>query len=229
MKATTVRALSRVVIRCLGAAAVLGLDVSCTMTPGRADAAPPIAVPVAVKANPSSSTPVGAIRPRGLGRLRVARDPTRRTVFYDFAHDDPTLEHQDPFGTITFGAKDPAARDGRAAALLFKGGTTAVGPTGNAAEIETVARLGFGKYRFRTRLATCRPSEELVNGLFLYQNGVEVTLWTFTDGSRVPKEPATMRFNLWHPRRHWNQGGAVQPAKNDAVLSLDWFAFTAGR
>ena len=64
---------------------------------------------------------------------------------------------------------------------------------------------------------------------FMVLGGVEVTLWTFTDATRVPQHPATMRFNLWYPGEHWNEDGAVSPAQNDATLSVDWLAFTAGK
>lgn len=262
------------------------------------------------------------------------------TLFYDFvAGDSAAFDQQHPYGAITFGAADPGAHDGQAAALLFKGNTTAVGPGGKATEIGTKSLQGFGEYRFRVRLATCQPNEELVNGAFVYQNdggdhdgdglvdndeidieilcgqpgflnltswsqytddthmrkksriidldtgtiyagiddgygvdesdpatgtkdpalthpgwydpaayyemgwdwqpdhvrwfmvlgGTEITLWTLTDTVRIPQHPATMRFNLWNPGTHWNEGGTVTPAAKDATLSVDWLSFTMGK
>ena len=64
---------------------------------------------------------------------------------------------------------------------------------------------------------------------FIVLGGKEVTLWNFTDAARIPKEPSSVRFNLWHPRKHWNEAGAAMPAMKDATLSVDWLAFTAGK
>lgn len=265
--------------------------------------------------------------------------PGMPTVFYDFVSADAAAFYQrQPTGSVTFGAADPGAHDGHAATLLFQGNTAAVGPA-SATEVGTNAALGFGEYRFRVRLATCHPDEDLVNGHFVYHNdgldhdgngiidndeidieilcgqpgflnltswtdytddahmrkksrtidldtgtlhvgvtdgygydaadpldgtvdpslahpgwydpaayyemgwdwqpdhlrwfivlgGKELTLWSFTDATRIPQHPAPMLFNLWHPHDHWNEAGAAAPAQADATLSLDWFAFTAGK
>lgn len=275
---------------------------------------------------------------QGTGGTSTA-DAGAPTLFFDFvAADSAAFDQQHPYGTITFGAADPGAHDGRAAALLFEAGTSAVGPGGKATEIGTQSLQGFGEYRFRVRLATCQPTEDLVNGLFVYQNdgadhdgdglvdndeidieilcaqpgyinltswsqytddshmrkksriidldtgtvyagvtdgygidqsdsitgtvdptlshpgwydptayyemgwdwqpgqvrwfmvlgGKEIFLWTLTDAVRIPQHPATMRFNLWYPGTHWNEGGTAAPAQDDATLSVDWLSFTAG-
>ena len=56
---------------------------------------------------------------------------------------------------------------------------------------------------------------------FIVIRGREVTLWSFTDAARIPKEPSSLRFNLWHPRKHWNEAGAAMPALKDATLSVE--------
>lgn len=93
------------------------------------------------------------------------------SLFFDFvAGDSSAFYSQQPHGSVTFGAADSGAHDGNAAALLWNGGTDVTGPGGKATEIGTNTALGFGEYRFRVKLATCQPDEELVNGHFLYQN-----------------------------------------------------------
>lgn len=93
------------------------------------------------------------------------------TLFFDFVTGDAvSFTEQHPYGATTFGAPDTAAHDKNAVAMLWKAGEDVVGPGGKATEIDTTADVGFGEYRFRVRLATCQPNEELVNGHFIYQN-----------------------------------------------------------
>ncbi|HVT36267.1 MAG TPA: glycoside hydrolase family 16 protein [Nevskiaceae bacterium] len=75
-------------------------------------------------------------------------------------------------GSVTFGAAG-GADDGNAASLLFPGdsskGPNARAGTGYASEIDSVkGDFHYGEYRARLRLATCAPTEELVNGYFTY-------------------------------------------------------------
>jgi hypothetical protein len=63
---------------------------------------------------------------------------------------------------------------------------------------------------------------------FIVLGGNEITLWTFTDATRIPQAPAAMRFNAWYPGEHWNEGGTPVPPSKDATLSVDWLSFTAG-
>jgi hypothetical protein len=274
----------------------------------------------------------------GAARDAEPEDP-RPTLYYDFrSSDSAAFEPLHPFGAVNFGA-DPDAHDGYAAFLVFHGDTEGAGPSGKATEIITKSQQTFGEYRFRARLATCQPNEDLVNGFFTYFNdgvdhdgdglvdnaeidleilcaqpsyinltswteytddahmrkksrivdldtgaiyvgktdgygkdprdplngvvdptlyhpgwyrpgayyemgwdweparvrwfmvigGREVTLWNFTDAARIPREPSSVRFNVWHPRKHWNEPGAASPAIRDATLSLDWFSFTRER
>jgi hypothetical protein len=93
------------------------------------------------------------------------------TLFFDFVTGDAaSFTEQHPHGSTTFGAPDTGAHDANAVAMLWKAGENAVGPGGEATEIDTTADLGFGEYRFRVRLATCKSDEELVNGHFVFQN-----------------------------------------------------------
>ena len=116
----------------------------------------------------SASRMNASARPRAIAA--GAHDAGRPTFFYDFrTADASSFSPYHPFGSVTFGA-DPAAHDGYAASLVFDADTPGIGPTGKATEIITKSSQGFGEYRFRVRLATCRPSEDLVNGLFTYFN-----------------------------------------------------------
>ena len=305
-----------------------------------------VAVSSACTARPRGPIPIasassGAPRTRDAAAKGTtgAPDAGRPTFFYEFRSSDSAyFDPYRPFGAVTFGA-DPGAHDGNAADLVFDAKISAIGPTHTATEIITKSSQTFGEYRFRVRLATCRPNEDLVNGLFTYFNdgkdhdgdglvdndeidieilcaqpsflnmtswteysddhhmrkksrivdldtgtiyvgrtdgygkdpgdplngtvdpalshpgwyhagsyyemgwdwqpnrirwfivlgGREVTLWTLTDAVRIPKEPSTLRFNLWHPKKHWNEAGlAMTPAK-DATLSIDWLEYTAGK
>jgi hypothetical protein len=85
------------------------------------------------------------------------------------ASDVPLFDRAAAHGSATFGVADSLARDGNLAALLVNGGLSTIGPSG-ATEIGTKARLSYGTTRFRVRLATCASTEELVNGLFDYEN-----------------------------------------------------------
>ncbi len=83
--------------------------------------------------------------------------------------DEPLFELSSAHGSNTFGAADSLARDGNLANLLVRSGLTTIGPAG-ATELGTKAYLSYGTTRFRVRLATCGKTEELVNGLFDYEN-----------------------------------------------------------
>jgi hypothetical protein len=117
----------------------------------------------------SSTTTTAAGGSRGTGG--AGGGVTAPTLLYEFvAGDAASFTQQNPYGSITFGAPDPGAHDGNAAALLWKAGENIAGPGGKATEIDTTADLGFGEYRFRVRLATCQKDEELVNGHFIFRN-----------------------------------------------------------
>ena len=103
----------------------------------------------------ASASSAGA---HGRARRERRRRPRRRspTLFYDFRTSDAAyFDPYRPFGSVTFGS-DPSAHDGYAASLVFAADTPAVGPSGKATELVTKSRHGFGEYRFRVRLATCR-------------------------------------------------------------------------
>jgi hypothetical protein len=100
--------------------------------------------------------------------------------FVQFVASDETTyfdesQQTTPTGTIAFGVADPAASDGEVATLTRTGGQTTIG-TGGAEEIVSNRSFSYGTFRYRFQLASCKTTEELVNGLFTY----------FNDGSTAP-------------------------------------------
>ncbi|MEO8900171.1 MAG: glycoside hydrolase family 16 protein [Polyangiaceae bacterium] len=63
---------------------------------------------------------------------------------------------------------------------------------------------------------------------FMLIDGADVTLWTLTDPARIPQQPVTMVYNLWHPATHWYPaaGTAAFPAQ-PVVMHVDWFDYYA--
>jgi hypothetical protein len=101
-------------------------------------------------------------------------------VFVQFVQADETAnfdpaQEEKSTGTITFGAANAAASDGKVANLTRTGGQTTIG-TGGAVEIVSNRTFSFGTFRFRLSLATCASTEEVVSGPFAY----------FNDGSKAP-------------------------------------------
>ena len=77
-------------------------------------------------------------------------------------------------GSVLFGASESEAADNAVAHLVLPGNARLssgqhVGP-GFATEIGSLRTFLYGTFRMRVRLATCRPNEEAVNGIFTYFN-----------------------------------------------------------
>ncbi len=77
-------------------------------------------------------------------------------------------------GAVTFGVADAFAGDQKALALMFPGNpalsaTTNASPT-YASEARFHQKTYYGRYETRVKFATCAPSEEVVNGIFVYDN-----------------------------------------------------------
>ncbi|HVK55055.1 MAG TPA: glycoside hydrolase family 16 protein [Burkholderiales bacterium] len=79
-----------------------------------------------------------------------------------------------PTGAVTFGVADAAAGDQKALALMFPG-NPALSADANAwpayaSEVGFNQKTHYGRYETRVKFATCAPSEEVVNGIFIYHN-----------------------------------------------------------
>lgn len=60
---------------------------------------------------------------------------------------------------------------------------------------------------------------------FLVLDGVEVTLWTYTNATFIPQPPAPFMLNLWHTDGHWWKGGSADYPASTATLRADWFQY----
>jgi hypothetical protein len=74
-----------------------------------------------------------------------------------------------PTGSVTVGAANAKASDGKVARLIFSGSP---GPgVKHTSEISSETLRGFGTYRARVSFASCKSTEEVVNGVFVYSYG----------------------------------------------------------
>ncbi len=62
---------------------------------------------------------------------------------------------------------------------------------------------------------------------FIIKNGVEVTLWDYTDATYIPQNPMYFMFNTWHTDSHWWAGGSANYPANNATMSVDFFRYWA--
>lgn len=95
--------------------------------------------------------------------------------------------------------------------------------TGNDAALLAPGALASGAYHelgFEWHATSLR--------FFLLLGGREQTLWTLTEPARIPSEPVTVIYNLWHPDSQWYPASASAdfPAE-DVTLRVDWFHFYA--
>lgn len=126
------------------------------------------------------------------------------------ANDVPwTLQLGVPNAKVDFGVADVAAGDGKSVQLLWpglnNGGSAAnKGPYPYATQIATADKsVGFGTYRARVKLARCAPTEEVVNGIFIYAhdgsdtngNGIEDN--TEIDIEILCGEPQFINLTVW--------------------------------
>ncbi len=63
---------------------------------------------------------------------------------------------------------------------------------------------------------------------FIVLDGIDLSLWTLSDPSRIPQQPIHFMYNLWHPASHWHpaSGSADFPAE-DVALVVDWLRIGA--
>lgn len=64
---------------------------------------------------------------------------------------------------------------------------------------------------------------------FIVIEGRETTLWELTDPRHIPRRPARVRLQLWHPRSHWHSGGDADYPARDGTLRVDWVRHWAAR
>jgi hypothetical protein len=100
---------------------------------------------------------------------------------------------QQPDASIQFGVQDPSAEDNAVCELVLPG-NPALGPAdhvgpGFATEIDSKMSFSFGTYRTRVELASCAPTEEAVNGIFVYFNdGIDHDGDGITDNAEIDIE-----------------------------------------
>jgi hypothetical protein len=126
--------------------------------------------------------------------------------FVQFVTSDQTTAFDEsqqttPTGTIAFGIANAAASDGKVATLTRTGGQATIG-TGGAEEIVSSRSFSYGTFRYRFQLASCKTTEELVDGLFTYFNDGS----TATDGLTINREvdieilcgePQLINLTIW--------------------------------
>jgi hypothetical protein len=121
---------------------------------------------------------------------RIDGSPGALLIATDFAADEGLWDRQRliPGATVTFGALDPAARDGTALVLRLPG-IPGLGPTDHAGpdlatQISTKQFAKFGSLRAGVRFAACAPGEEVASAAFAYFNdGGDL------DGNGLPDNP----------------------------------------
>ena len=162
-----------------------------------------VALPVFLLANcgavegPSGGAPPATSAPTGA--------PTWLT---DFAGDEGRWDLvQKGNGSVAFGVPDPRAADNCVVTLLFPGdarlgSADRVGP-GFATEIDSKQSFLYGTFRTRLKLATCKPNEEVVNGVFTYFNdGTDANRNGIPDNSEIDIEilcgtPSVVSLTAW--------------------------------
>ncbi|MDY0003828.1 MAG: glycoside hydrolase family 16 protein [Polyangia bacterium] len=119
-------------------------------------------------------------------------DAAPPTLGVEFTSEEAVLFYELPRdGAITFGASDgPSAPS--VLELLFPG-VPGMGPDYRvspafATEVGTLQSVHFGTYRARVALASCAQGEEVVNGIFLYQNGGDANANGITDNTEIDYE-----------------------------------------
>ncbi len=155
----------------------------------------------------ASPSPEASSPPPADGGLPDAYGPVEDGgEFVQFVASDQTTAFDEsqqttPTGTIAFGVADMAASDGKVATLTRTGGQTTIG-TGGAEEIVGNRSFSYGTFRYRFQLASCKTSEELVNGLFTYFNDGS----TASDGLTINREvdieilcgePQLINLTIW--------------------------------
>jgi hypothetical protein len=212
----------------LGSSPVDGAGAPADATPtGRSDATP---------VGRSDAGETDAARPDAPG----ARPPTWSD---DLAVRAPTwYARAEPDGAAEVGVAAVGSEDDRVGRLRVHG-DPALGPTDRigpafASEIGTERTFGYGELRARVRLARCAPSEDLVNGIFLYKNdGVDHDGNGITDNAEIDIEilcatPTSILMSVWTDYdgrsgrfRRWSRGvdlatGAISESPSDHEYGL---------
>lgn len=62
---------------------------------------------------------------------------------------------------------------------------------------------------------------------FVVIDGAEITLWDYSEKTRIPQNASKFLFNLWHTDENWDSGAVADYPSTDAVLEVDWFKYWA--
>jgi chitodextrinase len=110
-------------------------------------------------------------------------------------------------GAVTFNTYDASALDSAVVDLRFPGDPNMPWGEGDtpsyASEAVFNTKTHYGRYEARVKFATCEPTEELVNGIFIYhndgsdQNGNGIADNTEIDFEWLCGEPDTLWLTTW--------------------------------